>query len=116
MNIGKVRLTVPVTLAPMEEHTNHPFRLLMKRFGAGLVCTERIDAAAVVRRDRRAERMLHVKAIYHGLTTTAHAMVTRRDVRVRLSRRERRAGSSAARARRRSSLNDRPLKSTPSPA
>jgi nifR3 family TIM-barrel protein len=59
MNIGKVRLTVPVTLAPMEEHTNFPFRLLMKRFGAGLVCTERIDAAAVVRRDRRALRMLY---------------------------------------------------------
>jgi hypothetical protein len=29
MNIGKVRLTVPVTVAPMEEHTNFPFRLLM---------------------------------------------------------------------------------------
>jgi nifR3 family TIM-barrel protein len=62
MNIGKVRLTVPVTLAPMEEHTNFPFRLLMKRFGAGLVCTERIDAAAVARRDRRALRMLHTTA------------------------------------------------------
>lgn len=59
MNIGKVRLSVPVTLAPMEEHTNFPFRLLMKRFGAGLVCTERIDAADVARRDRRALRMLH---------------------------------------------------------
>jgi tRNA-dihydrouridine synthase B len=59
MNIGKVHLNLPVTLAPMEEHTNFPFRLLMKRFGAGLVCTERLDAAAVARRDRRALRMLH---------------------------------------------------------
>jgi nifR3 family TIM-barrel protein len=42
----------------MEEHTNLPFRLLMKRFGASLVCTERIDAADVARRDRRALRML----------------------------------------------------------
>ena len=49
----------PVTLAPMEEHTNFPFRLLMKRFGAGLVCTERIDAVDVAGRDRRAMRMLH---------------------------------------------------------
>src|SRR5438270_1322126 len=48
----------PVALAPMEEHTNLPFRLLMKRHGAGLVCTERIDAADVARRDRRALRML----------------------------------------------------------
>lgn len=62
MKIGKVRLTVPVTLAPMEEHTNFPFRLLMKRFGAGLVCTERIDAATVASRDRRALRMLHTTA------------------------------------------------------
>ena len=61
MNIGKVHLNVPVTLAPMEEHTNFPFRLLMKRFGAGLVCTERIDADSVARRDRRALRMLHTK-------------------------------------------------------
>jgi tRNA-dihydrouridine synthase B len=59
MKIGKVRLTAPVTLAPMEEHTNFPFRLLMKRFGAGLVCTERIDAVDVASRDRRAMRMLH---------------------------------------------------------
>jgi nifR3 family TIM-barrel protein len=42
----------------MEEHTNYPFRLLMKQFGASLVCTERIDAADVARRDRRALRML----------------------------------------------------------
>src|SRR5438445_10351556 len=49
----------PVALAPMEEHTNPPFRLLMKQFGASLVCTERIDAADVARRDRRALRLLY---------------------------------------------------------
>jgi nifR3 family TIM-barrel protein len=43
----------------MEEHTNLPFRLLMKQFGASLVCTERVDAADVARRDRRALRVLH---------------------------------------------------------
>src|SRR5229473_5473617 len=57
--IGQVRLAHPVMLAPMEEHTNHPFRLLMKQFGASLVCTERVDAADVARRDRRALRLLH---------------------------------------------------------
>jgi tRNA-dihydrouridine synthase B len=46
----------------MEEHTNYPFRLLMKRFGASLVCTERIDAADVARRDRRAIRLLYTTA------------------------------------------------------
>jgi tRNA-dihydrouridine synthase B len=43
----------------MEEHTNHPFRMLMKRFGASLVCSERVDAIDVARRDRRALRLLH---------------------------------------------------------
>jgi nifR3 family TIM-barrel protein len=42
----------------MEEHTNLPFRLLMKQFGASLVCTERIDACDVAKRDRRALRLL----------------------------------------------------------
>lgn len=56
--IGPVRLAHPIALAPMEEHTNHPFRLLMKRFGASLVCTERVDAVDVARRDRRALRLL----------------------------------------------------------
>jgi tRNA-dihydrouridine synthase B len=46
-------------LAPMEEHTNYPFRLLMKQHGASLVCTERVDAIDVARRDRRAMRLLH---------------------------------------------------------
>ncbi len=57
--IGPVRLAHAITLAPMEEHTNHPFRLLMKQFGASLVCTERVDAADVARRERRALRLLH---------------------------------------------------------
>lgn len=59
MKIGPVRIVHPVTLAPMEEHTNYPFRQLMKQFGASLVCTERVDAADVVRRDRRAMRLLY---------------------------------------------------------
>jgi tRNA-dihydrouridine synthase B len=42
----------------MEEHTNPPFRLLMKQHGASLLCTERIDAIDVARRDRRALRLL----------------------------------------------------------
>lgn len=56
--IGSVRLAHAITLAPMEEHTNPPFRLLMKQAGASLVCTERIDAADVARRERRALRLL----------------------------------------------------------
>ncbi|MBS0260522.1 MAG: tRNA-dihydrouridine synthase [Planctomycetes bacterium] len=61
MKIGTVRIAHPITLAPMEEHTNYPFRLLAKQFGASLVCTERIDAADVARRDRRALKLLHTQ-------------------------------------------------------
>jgi nifR3 family TIM-barrel protein len=56
------RLTHPITLAPMEEHTNYPFRLLMKQHGASYVCSERVDAADVARRDRRALRLLYTTA------------------------------------------------------
>src|SRR5262245_52815648 len=59
MKISPVRIAHPVTLAPMEEHTNFPFRLLMKRHGAALVCSERVDAVDVARRDRRALRLLY---------------------------------------------------------
>src|SRR5436190_6093847 len=59
MRIGPIHIAHPVTLAPMEEHTNHPFRLLMKQFGASLVCTERVDGEDVARRDRRALRLLY---------------------------------------------------------
>ncbi|HLN30892.1 MAG TPA: tRNA-dihydrouridine synthase [Gemmataceae bacterium] len=58
LKFGSLRLSHPIALAPMEEHTNPPFRLLMKQFGASLVCTERIDAQDVAARDRRALRML----------------------------------------------------------
>src|SRR6476620_1671068 len=59
MKIGPVSVAHPIALAPMEEHTNFPFRLLMKEHGASLVCGERVDAADVARRDRRALRLLY---------------------------------------------------------
>lgn len=59
MKIGPVRIAHAVTLAPMEEHTNYPFRLLMKQHGASFVCSERVDAADVARRDRRGLRLLY---------------------------------------------------------
>src|SRR5687767_11468041 len=61
--IGKVRIAHPLILAPMEEHTNFPFRLLMKQHGASLVCSERVDAVDVAARDRRALRLLHTRPI-----------------------------------------------------
>lgn len=58
MKLGPVSLAHPFTLAPMEEHTSYPLRRLMKQHGASLVCSERVDAADVAKRDRRALRLL----------------------------------------------------------
>jgi tRNA-dihydrouridine synthase B len=59
--IGSVRVAHPLLLAPMEEHTSYPFRLLMKQHGASLVCSERVDACDVAKRDRRALRLLYTQ-------------------------------------------------------
>jgi tRNA-dihydrouridine synthase B len=59
MRIGSVAVSHPITLAPMEEHTNFPFRLICKQLGASLVCGERVDASDVAKRDRRALKLLH---------------------------------------------------------
>lgn len=59
MQIGNVSIAHAITLAPMEEHTNYPFRLLCKQLGASLVCGERVDASDVAKRDRRAIKLLH---------------------------------------------------------
>src|SRR5262249_21290863 len=61
MKIGPVSVSHPITLAPMEEHTNFPFRLLMKQNGASLVCSERVDGIDVARGDRRALRLLYTR-------------------------------------------------------
>jgi tRNA-dihydrouridine synthase B len=62
MKIGHVRISHPITLAPLEEHSNVCFRKLMKQFGASLVCSERVDAAQVVRDQRRSLRALSTVA------------------------------------------------------
>ncbi len=58
MRLGPLSIPHPVTLAPMEEHTSLPFRGLCKRHGASLVCSERIDAVDVAKRDKRALKLL----------------------------------------------------------
>lgn len=45
MNLKKIKLI----LAPMENVTDMPFRLLCKKYGADLVCSEMISAEAIVR-------------------------------------------------------------------
>jgi tRNA-dihydrouridine synthase B len=53
VDIGPIRLEDPVILAPMSGVTDMPFRRMVKRGGAGLVVSEMIASAAMVRENRK---------------------------------------------------------------
>jgi tRNA-dihydrouridine synthase B len=53
VDIGPVRIEDPVILAPMSGVTDMPFRRLVKQGGAGLVVSEMIASAAMVRENRK---------------------------------------------------------------
>jgi len=53
IDIGPVHIDDPVFLAPMSGVTDMPFRRLVKRDGAGLVVSEMIASAAMVRENRK---------------------------------------------------------------
>lgn len=57
LKIGPVTIDVPVILAPMSGVTDLPFRRLVKKSGVGLVVSEMIASAAMVRETRRSLRM-----------------------------------------------------------
>jgi len=56
--IGAVAISPPLALAPMAGVTNLPFRLLCRRAGAGLVCSEMVSAVALCHDSRRTLAML----------------------------------------------------------
>jgi nifR3 family TIM-barrel protein len=53
VSLGKLRLELPVILAPMAGITSTPFRTLCREFGAGLYVSEMITARALVERNPR---------------------------------------------------------------
>jgi len=53
LQIGPITIASPVILAPMTGVTDRPFRVLVKRFGAGLTVTEMIASEAMVRETRQ---------------------------------------------------------------
>jgi tRNA-dihydrouridine synthase B len=57
VRIGPLTLDDPVILAPMSGVTDMPFRRLVKSMGAGLVVSEMIASAAMVRKNRQTMRM-----------------------------------------------------------
>lgn len=58
MKIGAVTLDHPLIMAPLAGITNLPFRLVVKKAGCGLVCSEMISANGLVHQSDRTLRML----------------------------------------------------------
>lgn len=56
IQIGPVAIEAPVILAPMTGVTDRPFRVLVKRFGAGLTVTEMIASEAMIRDTRQSRQ------------------------------------------------------------
>ncbi|MCC6797428.1 MAG: tRNA dihydrouridine synthase DusB [Candidatus Hydrogenedentes bacterium] len=54
MQIGTIQLDKPLALAPMEDVTDIPFRLVCKRLGADLLYTEFTSSEALIRDARKA--------------------------------------------------------------
>ncbi len=61
MNIGNIDLgEKPVLLAPMEDVTDLPFRLLCKKFGADMVYTEFVSSDALIREVNKTMQKLRI--------------------------------------------------------
>lgn len=58
MRYGPIETKSPLVLSPMAGYTDHPFRLLCKEQGAGLVCTELLSATAMWHGSERTEEMM----------------------------------------------------------
>ena len=58
IQIGHLRVSPPVVLAPMAGITNAAFRQLCREQGAGLYVCEMITSRGLVERDRKTRRML----------------------------------------------------------
>ncbi len=61
MNIGNIKINKPVCLAPMEDVTDMPFRLICKKLGADLVYTEFTSSEALIRSVRSAFHKITIR-------------------------------------------------------
>ena len=58
MKIGKIKLNLPLILAPMAGVTDYPFRLLCKEQGAALVFSEFVSADGIIRGNAKTLKMI----------------------------------------------------------
>ncbi len=61
IKIGNVTLKNNILLAPMAGITNLPFRLICKKFGPGLVCTEMISSKGLYYNDEKTKQLLNME-------------------------------------------------------
>lgn len=61
LKIGNVTLENNLLLAPMAGITDLPFRMIVKEYGAGLVCTEMASAKAMYYGDEKTKTLLNIK-------------------------------------------------------
>ena len=62
IDVGPIRIDVPVVLAPMTGVTDLPFRRVVRRYGSGLNVTEMIASQAMIRETRQSLQ----KAAWHA--------------------------------------------------
>lgn len=60
MKIGKIELDRPLALAPMEDVSEAPFRLICKEMGADLLYTEFVHCEAIIRNVQKALRKMAI--------------------------------------------------------
>ncbi len=53
MKIGNINIDRPIILAPMEDVTDQPFRLICKRLGADIMYTEFVNSDGLVRKNEK---------------------------------------------------------------
>jgi tRNA-dihydrouridine synthase B len=68
LRIGKVELPNPIVLGPMAGVTDLPFRLIVKRYGVGLLVTEMVSAKALYYDDRRTKELTRVADEEHPVS------------------------------------------------
>ena len=61
LKIGNVELENNLILAPMAGVTTLPFRMICKKFGPGMVCTEMASARAMFHNDQKTKRLLNTE-------------------------------------------------------
>ena len=58
LNIGNLKIEHPLILAPMAGITDHPYRIICKKMGAGLVFTEFVSADGIIRENQKTLDMI----------------------------------------------------------